>query len=383
MRNTLRTNSPTSPGLFSLWSAVVLAGLSPLSVWAQICSSCDRAIGERIYFMRDKVDDAERPLCGDCVALKSRCYLCSLPVKKDFMELADGRFLCRRDSRTVVLNEDTAKQIVVETRVELARAFSRFLTFPDGNVAFTIEDRVHMEELFQTPGFERQCPSVLGYVRSRPAGRGVMKHSISLLSGLPRGRLMSVVAHELAHTWVEENVSTVRAVGRDAVEGVCELIAFKLMEQLGDEREIKYIKTNGYTRGQGELLIEAERTYGFYTILQWIQYGLDPELSREDPDRIRRIDARRAQPVSNVAWKPAPAPALTPVPDTLTLVGLSGTGKGRLALINDRTFSEGESGKVRVGDGSVTLRCLEIREGSVLVQVAGADDKQELPLRGK
>ena len=89
---------------------------------------------------------------------------------------------------------------------------------------------------------------------------------------------------------------------------------------------------------------------------------------------------------------PAPSPASdvaplvvapTPVPDTLTLIGISGTGSRRLALINDRAFGANESGKVRVGKTNVLVHCLEIRDGSVMIEVDGSQEKQELSLKVK
>jgi len=65
----------------------------------------------------------------------------------------------------------------------------------------------------------------------------------------------------------------------------------------------------------------------------------------------------------------------------LTLNGLSGTSKSRLAIINNRTFSEGESGAVKTETGSVQLRCLDIRKESVVVELEGAELAQEVWLR--
>jgi hypothetical protein len=362
-----------------LGAALLFLGLPLTTAVAQNCASCNRGIGETSYLVKDRMDDTQKQVCGDCIVLKSRCYLCSLPVRRDFLELPDGRFLCARDSKSVVLDDNSAQQAIEETKLELTRLFARFLMFPTTNVVYTVEDRVHMEELFQTPGFERQCPSIMGYIRSRVGKESGLEHSISVLSAMPRARLMAVTAHELGHAWLKENVN--RDMGRDAIEGFCELIAYKLMEQLGEGREIAYIKSNVYTRGQTGLFIDADRSLGFYTIVQWMKFGMDEELSADDQDRIRRIDQKRAQPVTQTVWQPAPAPAVTPVPDSLTLIGISGKGKRRLALINDRTFAEGETGKVRVGATNVTLRCVEIRGGSVIVQNEASEEKQELLLR--
>ncbi len=65
----------------------------------------------------------------------------------------------------------------------------------------------------------------------------------------------------------------------------------------------------------------------------------------------------------------------------LTLKSINGTGARKLALINNHTFSAGESGKVRLGDGEVKIRCEEIRDKSVIVTVDGSPAKSELRLK--
>jgi hypothetical protein len=68
------------------------------------------------------------------------------------------------------------------------------------------------------------------------------------------------------------------------------------------------------------------------------------------------------------------------VPTTLTLKGISGGPGARFALINDRTFAKSEQGRVRVGESNVTVRCLEILNDSVVIQINGAQDKTQLTL---
>lgn len=66
-------------------------------------------------------------------------------------------------------------------------------------------------------------------------------------------------------------------------------------------------------------------------------------------------------------------------PSKLTLNGLSGSRQNRLAIINHRTFSVGEEAEVRVDGQPVKVRCLEIRDKSVVVTVNG--DNQEVSFK--
>jgi hypothetical protein len=69
---------------------------------------------------------------------------------------------------------------------------------------------------------------------------------------------------------------------------------------------------------------------------------------------------------------------LTNAPVTLILNGIS---RG-LAMINGRTFSEGEEGDVNTNAGKKRVRCLKIKEDSVLVELLPEGERQMLKLRG-
>ena len=66
--------------------------------------------------------------------------------------------------------------------------------------------------------------------------------------------------------------------------------------------------------------------------------------------------------------------------DGLDLKIISGTPQRRLATVNNQTFLVGETLTVKVRDTSFRVRCLEIRERSVLVEIQG-EGTRELKLR--
>jgi thioredoxin-related protein len=69
--------------------------------------------------------------------------------------------------------------------------------------------------------------------------------------------------------------------------------------------------------------------------------------------------------------------------DELKLTGLSGTAARRFAIVNNQTFSPGESARVKLKDGEVKVLCKEIRLRSAIVQVEGAGEPKEIFLEGK
>ncbi len=75
--------------------------------------------------------------------------------------------------------------------------------------------------------------------------------------------------------------------------------------------------------------------------------------------------------------------AATPVRYTnLVLKSISGNPKQRFILLNNQTLATGEAAPVKLHDGSVKVRCLEIRDRSALISVAGESEPREISLAG-
>ena len=348
------------------------------------CAVCVGPLSGTVFTYTDKVTNEKKQVCHDCSVLTEECFICSLPVKKDYTRLPDGRFLCQRDAKRAVLDEDEAKRVCGEVKEAIDRLFSRFLIFPGANVDTAVVDRVNLQELFKFPGRDYQCPNVLGYIQSNTNSLGELRHEISLMSGLPLGEFKAVCAHEFSHAWQFENVPAARkkTLGHDANEAFCELIAYLLMDSQSELEQMKAIRANAYTRGQIDVFIEAEKRFGLNDIIEWMKYGEDALLHADDLNRIRNIGtpSPTAGPITLLPSYRRPARA---VPDFLVLRGISWAEHRPLALINDRTFEVKEQGKVRIGKTNVMVRCLEIRTNSVVVQTQGSTDKQELFLQAR
>ena len=75
------------------------------------------------------------------------------------------------------------------------------------------------------------------------------------------------------------------------------------------------------------------------------------------------------------------APTHPPIRYTnLVLKNISGTPKRRFALVNDQTFAAGDTLQVKLMDSKVNVRCVEVREQSVLLAVQGESAPREVML---
>ncbi len=345
------------------------------------CSVCGTRLGAVVYLAQDKVTGEKQRVCQDCLMSRPQCYICGLPLKTSYTELADGRSICARDAATAVLNQEEAKGICRQAKKALDRLFSRLLTFPETNVTVAIVDRMTLQERFKFPGNDYQCPNVWGYVETRVSPFAVL-HEITILSALPLAALEATCAHEYAHTWLNENLSDRRrkTLSRDATEGFCELVAFLYMDSEHEEAQKKMILLNAYTRGQIHLFLEAEERYGLSAIVDWVKQGTDDRLDNDDLARVKKLEApRRAAWLASEPATNEPKPR--DLPEVVVLKGIFWTPSRPRALINERTFEVNQEGELRLGSSNVTIRCLAIRENSARIQIVGSGEEQELRFR--
>jgi hypothetical protein len=366
-------------GFVLLWLA---CSTSLFGADAGHCAVCNASFGNVVYTILDKATHEKVFICYSCAISPDECYICGLPVKVNYTKLSDGRFLCERDGRTAIVDADEAQQVSEEVRRKLDRLFSRFLTFPSANVKVALVDRVDLYDEFTVMGNDFECPDVLGYIKSN-TNRNHLEHSISLMTGLPRAAFQATCAHEYAHAWVFENVSSERrrSISREAHEGFCELVAYLLMDSLHEEAQKDLMLENNYTRGQIDLFIAAEKKHGFNDVIDWVQWGVNPRLKEANLDDIRNVEMPRAKAMAE-SFFPKYAAVTATVPDKLQLKGISFSTNRPLALINDQSFVMGESAKVRVAGTNVLIRCLSVGERSVRIRFVDSGKDAELFLKG-
>jgi hypothetical protein len=342
-----------------------------------ICVVCKQVIKDQIYMIKSPKFRERQPLCVPCAQLEARCATCRLPVKTNYMKLEDGRLLCEADAKAAVFSEAAAREIFEAVTRDLVRMLSGLGAAPERNIEVALVDEHQLEKLYRTELSDRERTAILGLARTRARKTNEFEHSVFLLNGLSPAQLAAVAAHEYTHTWLSENIEKdrFRHLEDDTKEGFCELLAYKLMVQRNDETETNAILASTYTQGQIDALIQAEQDYQLYQVVKWLKRGVDDRIALTNTARLLVLED---QPALTLSW---PAAVSTKVPAQLTLRSISGSGQRRYALVNDRTLEKNEQARVRVGNSNLTVRCLEIRDESVILQLNGSAEKTELFLR--
>lgn len=88
-----------------------------------------------------------------------------------------------------------------------------------------------------------------------------------------------------------------------------------------------------------------------------------------------------AEPVRELPLYGGAPPAPPQRYTELVLKSISGAKNRRFALVNNQTLAVGESARVKLEDSEVKVRCLEIRDRSVVVAVDGQERSREIFLR--
>ena len=101
------------------------------------------------------------------------------------------------------------------------------------------------------------------------------------------------------------------------------------------------------------------------------QTGKDPFY----PNSTRRLEVQEQSAPTNSA------PRTSELFNQLALKGFSGTRGQMLALINSSTIGVGELAEIRCGRQVLKVRCREIRDRSVLIELEGVGEIKELKLR--
>ena len=358
------------------WMAAILI-FTAGSAFAQqeICISCEKPISTSVYMAASPYHTERQPVCADCSKDPQYCFTCRLPAKKN-LDLKDGRILCLRDAKTAVLSGENAKVLFEDVKRDMMVLLRGSKAYPLNNITFALVDRCQLEDLSRLRRFPSTHSSLMGLTRSQHKS-DKWQHEINILAGMPPNKFAAVCAHEYGHAWLHENLTDFRTLDSDTVEGFCEFLGYREILDKGDPVEKKLILENDYTHGQIDAFIKAESEYSFYYVTKWVIGGEDPSLSMTNITRLLALKSDPDAVAAAFAWPP-PTAIKRIAPTNLILKNISGTARRRFAMINGATLAANETAKVPLGATNVSVRCLEIRDGSVIIQVSGETDRQQL-----
>lgn len=125
-----------------------------------------------------------------------------------------------------------------------------------------------------------------------------------------------------------------------------------------------------YARGEAKPAPAPAGTTSKSVFINDPMFGKDPFF----PSSGRRRPQAPTNAVLEVATPPPPA-----VPDEIFLKGVNILRDRRLAIVNNYTVAQGEDFELKIKGKTYRVRCVEVKEKSVVIRVDGVN--KELPLR--
>ncbi|MEI9959664.1 MAG: hypothetical protein WDM76_00630 [Limisphaerales bacterium] len=303
------------------------------------------------------------PVCDDCNKIQERCAICGLPIKDGdgHIKTPDGRFICKFDKINVVLTLDQAKDLFEQAREDVVDIYGRQFALKYTDVTVSLFDVDYWSERQGESGLHK-----LGFSHTRKTSDGKCTHEVVMLSGRTREEMMSVAAHEYTHLWINENCPDSHVIDGDTVEAICELTAYKLMGQKKLPEMQKRILENPYTNGKIKTLVAVEREGGTDYVLNWVKNGKGPTLDADA--NLAPIPAPTTEATAPISYGPRV------LPQGLKFSGIMAIGKDRQAVINGVALTVGEQKTIKLRDKSVQVRCKEIHDEYVMVELNGSPE---------
>ena len=144
----------------------------------------------------------------------------------------------------------------------------------------------------------------------------------------------------------------------------------------GAQCDLGYFCEKGY--GVKQDYVEAYKWYKLGTRKSGLlgSMKLDPLILKLSQEQIQEGE-RRAKDFTphRTTKEELPDPQYD---QDIVLKGISGIPDRRFAVINNQTLGKGETGRIKAGQKSVTVKCLEIKERSVVVQIEGIEQPKEI-----
>jgi hypothetical protein len=366
------------PVLLAVLAGFAMPGTAQQAISIK-CEVCSKLFATEARQMTDVARGRHLVTCKACFQHPEQCAACLLPAfGPNPLRLPDGRVFCAADAPKIVRETRDAERLWEQVKRECARLLHQWPPLPDARITFKLVDRDQFAARFADQPTTHDYRRVLGLTHTRKAADGLPAHTVHVLDGQLPAQFIATAAHEYAHAWLNERLSASgRQITSATAEGVCELIAWKVMDALGENVEKLRIEQGDYTQGQFQVLLAAERRHRFLDVVEWVDRGQDQWLHPQQLERLLVLAApgKTAASAVPVAWQPPPSL------DELRLSGIMNTAKsGRVALINGLAFTAGEKLSVKLGDATVPVQCEAIGVGSVTVLVGETAERRELRL---
>ena len=208
-----------------------------LSAQAPATAKCAHCQKEKLVSVQAKTGSGKQvPLCKEC-AMLPRCDYCQMPSE---VKTNGGDSLCRDCAKDTIKVKTEAEKVMKDVRQVLT---AKFKMTTKHKILYELGTRKELN--LEADGEHNELgwydPKI---IRNKP------QYTIRILTGLPRDVFRSVGAHELAHDWMDAELSHLMDKP-EICEGFAEFVAWSFSKAEGGRRMMEYTekRTDDVYRG--------------------------------------------------------------------------------------------------------------------------------------
>lgn len=228
------------------------------------CAGCGEVFTKGMIFG----GDPSQVYCSKCAA-KPKCFSCSLPADCDTLE--DGRNICPNCAKTAVYDLKDVRGIFLEVKRKLKEEMG-IDTHDDIKIMVVDSPFLKKSSSHYAPGEElglylyKYTEHTVTETKKNAFGKVLkentrkykdnISYTIYVLYGIPRDKLTEVIAHELAHDWMQKYYPDINDL--KIKEGWAEYVASQINIIYGREKmNLRMEKNPDKIYGDGYRMIKA------------------------------------------------------------------------------------------------------------------------------
>lgn len=236
------------------------------------CSLCGKP-SLKTWKMISRYTGRTNLYCDGCFNTAKKCSICGLLVSPSVVPLPDGRYICMVCTQDVVRDK---YQIMALYR-HVQDLMKSMLRMKIKNAPELIVVDLREFKKVHSKSMEDKITDELGlYTCKRVTYEKWFKEiveikepKIYILNFLPYKTLLWVLAHELAHAWIEENKT--RNLALVLNEGFADWVAYSIIAPMGDNIMLNYLKERQDIYGRGlRFFLEIERKSGAKAVFDYL-----------------------------------------------------------------------------------------------------------------
>lgn len=237
------------------------------------CSLCGSMLVGKYKLISNRFTGLKKEYCQTCLQKYPECFACGDLAGEGSETLKNGYSICAVCLRTAIFDPAEARRLYEAVAGYVSYLMGMRLKELPSLTLVTPEELAALQNYQSkqvgTDQMGLYTSKHVTIIRNELRSDMTKDPKIHVLHGLPRGAMATVMTHELAHAWSAERNN--RPKKAEIEEGFAEWVAYKYLQSLGHNQEMKTMesRTDIYGRGLNRML-QLERRGETKAVLKYM-----------------------------------------------------------------------------------------------------------------